>query len=412
ILLVAIMVGVCYSFFVYKKQQDIPVDDTGDTTQTPEDPNKPSNPSTPSDPSGTATGSASEISSADLSIHFLELGVHNAGDCVLIKCGNTEVLIDAGAKKAFAPTQRMLDYVASYCTDGVLEYVIATHAHEDHIAGLVGQKKGSTRTGFLYQYKIGTIIQFARNNTTSGVYNDYVDAVKACKANVYTALDCTKGENGAQATYYLDEAQTISMNILYQEYYEKKSSSENNYSVCMLLTQQLGEKQNNYLFTGDLESAGEKSLVKENPNLPHCVLYKGGHHGSSTSSSDELLNKITPENIAICTCAGTYEYAKKPNAVVGEFHPEYALNTFPTQEAIDRMSKHTEKIYITTLGVINEDYSTKEFVSMNGDIVFYYGTGVEETEKRLKLWCSNNTTILKDTEWFKENRTWNGKTTG
>ena len=39
---------------------------------------------------------------------------------------------------------------------------------------------------------------------------------------------------------------------------------------------------------------------------------------------------------------------------------------------------------------------------MNGDIVFY-------TEKgKLKLRCSNNTTVLKDTEWFKENRTWNG----
>ena len=45
---------------------------------------------------------------------------------------------------------------------------------------------------------------------------------------------------------------------------------------------------------------------------------------------------------------------------------------------------------------------------MNGDIVFYYGKGEDETEKTLKLWCSNHATILKDTEWFRENRTWNG----
>ena len=37
---------------------------------------------------------------------------------------------------------------------------------------------------------------------------------------------------------------------------------------------------------------------------------------------------------------------------------------------------------------------------MNGDIVFYID------ENQLKLWCSNNTTKLKDTEWFKANRTW------
>jgi len=160
------------------------------------------------------------------------------------------------------------------------------------------------------------------------------------------------------------------------------------------------------LFTGDLESSGESSLVDMNPDLPHCVLYKGGHHGSSTSSSDKLLDKITPDNIAICTCAGTYEYADKPTAD----NPNNYLNTFPTQEAIDRMSKHTDKIYVTTLGIIDVDnnYKTTGFTSMNGNIVFYYGKGKEENDSSLKLWCSNNTTILKETEWFQANRTWNG----
>ncbi|MDE6412218.1 MAG: MBL fold metallo-hydrolase [Clostridia bacterium] len=383
LLIIIIVAGLLWYFLVYKKKKDVPTTPLG-------------------------VGNLAEISSADLSIHFLELGVHNAGDCVLIKVGNTEVLIDAGAKSTSAPTQAMLDYVASYCTDGVLEYVVATHAHEDHIAGLVGQESGDSRTGFLYQYKIGTIIQFAMHNTTSKIYNNYDAAVKYCETKgtkVYTALECVKGENGAKATYYLDEVQSISLNILYQKYYETKDSGgENNYSVCTLLTQKIGTVSNNYLFTGDLEKKGEESLVESNPDLPHCVLFKGGHHGSSTSSNDVLLNKITPENIAICTCAGTYEYADKPDSD----HPDRYLNTFPTQEAIDRMSKHTKNIYVTSLGILNEDYSTKNFTSMNGNIVFYYGKSEEEAEKSLKLWCSNNTTILKETAWFKENRTWSG----
>lgn len=345
-------------------------------------------------------GEVTEISSADLSIHFLELGVANVGDCVLIKVGDTEVLIDAGAKSNTAPTKAMLDYFDTYCTDGKIEYVIATHAHEDHIAGLVGQQSGSTRTGFLYSYEIGTIIQFSKTNSNSVVYNNYLAAVNYCAEKgtaVYGALECVG------TPIYLDQEQTISMNILYQKYYENTASTENNYSVCMLLTQNLGEdKSNNYLFTGDLEKSGEQSLVESNPNLPHCVLYKGGHHGSSTSSNDVLLNKITPENIAICTCAGTYEYATKPSS---SSNPEQAhLNTFPTQEAIERMAKYTDCVYITTLGVLNEDYSTKEFVPMNGNIVFYYGKGEEETEKSLKLYCSNNSKKLKETEWFKNNR--------
>ena len=386
ILVIALIAGLCWYFFVYKKQQQPPAGNGTDI----------------------AGGNLAEIASADLSIHFLELGVHNAGDCVLIKSGDTEVLIDAGAKSASAPTKVMQDYVAAYCTDGILEYVIATHAHEDHIAGLVGQEDGTTRTGFLYQYQIGTIIQFSQHNTNSNIYHRYVEAVDYCEGKgtkVYSALDCTSQQNGARQVYYLDEAQTISMKILYHEYYSKKASGENDHSVCILLTQKADEETSyNYLFTGDLEKGGEESLVENNPDLPHCVLFKGGHHGSSTSSNDVLLNKITPDNIAICTCAGTFEYADKPDAE----HPNAHLNTFPTQEAIDRMAKHTKNIYVTSLGILNEDYSTQGFTSMNGDIVFYYGKPENEAEKSLKLWCSNNSAVLKDTAWFQQNRTWNG----
>lgn len=99
-----------------------------------------------------------EIKDGDLSIHFLELGNKYTGDCTLIKTGDVEVLIDAGSRKGSATTIKQ--YVDTYCTDGVLEYVIATHAHQDHIAGFVGEKSGSTRTGIFYQYEIGTLIVF------------------------------------------------------------------------------------------------------------------------------------------------------------------------------------------------------------------------------------------------------------
>ena len=390
ILIVAIVAGVCWYFLIFKKQNEGKNPANPDGTQQGD-----SNGGTQN--GGTQGGTTV---SDDLSIHFLELGGSNAGDCVLIKSGDTEVLIDAGAKSNVAPTQAMRDYVAQYCTDGTLEYVIATHAHEDHIAGLVGNADNATSTGFLYQYKIGTIIQFAGKNTTSKISSRYATAVEYCKeqgTKVYTALECTQGTNGASATYYLDEAQTISMTILYQKYYAQKASTENDYSVCMLLTQKSGGKEYNALFTGDLEKSGEESLVASNPNLPHCDLFKGGHHGSSTSSNDVLLSKITPDNIAICTCAGTFEYAKKPS------DGGSMANTFPTQEAINRMAKYTKNIYVTTLGIISStDYNTTGFTSMNGNIVFYY----DKDEKAMKLRCSNNTTILKDTEWFKANRTW------
>ncbi len=339
------------------------------------------------------------VSNSELSIHFLELGNGNAGDCTLIKCGDTEVLIDAGSKRNSTATVK--SYIDQYCTDGKLEYVIATHAHEDHIAALAGEE--GKENGVLYSYEIGTVIQFAGHKTTSKVYNDYAAAVTYAKKNgasVYTAKQCWYQTDGAKKTYYLDDGNKISLNVLYQKYYDSTTSNENNYSVCTLLSQEISESETyNYLFTGDLEKAGEESLAANN-NLPHCKLFKGGHHGSSTSSNDVLLNAIQPENIAICTCAGTYEYADKPSATKPE--SEAMLNTFPTQEAIDRMAKHTENIYVTTLGILNEDYTTNHPEPMNGNIVFYITGG------QLKLWCSNNDKILKETDWFKEHRTWNG----
>ena len=176
------------------------------------------------------------------------------------------------------------------------------------------------------------------------------------------------------------------MNILYNYYYDYDTKDENDYSVCILLTQQTTDKTYNYLFTGDLEEKGESYLVDYN-NLPEVDLFKGGHHGSYTASTEKLLRTIKPKNVAVCCCCGTTEYTSNNQ------------NTFPAQAFINRVAKYTQNIYCTTL---IEDYSAGKFTSMNGNIVFY------SKYDRLYLWCSNNNTILKDTEWFKANRVWNG----
>lgn len=332
-------------------------------------------------------GDEAGAKSSELSIHFLELGNKYTGDCTLIKCGNTEILIDAGSRKDSAATIKK--YVDQYCTDGILEYVIATHAHQDHIAGFVGNSSGNSKTGILYQYKIGTIIQFAGTGSNTQIYKDYCTAVEYAKNKgtaVYTAKQCWYETDGAKKQYYLDENQKISMNILYNYYYEHSTNDENDYSVCMLLTQQAPDNTYNYLFTGDLEEKGESYLVEYN-TLPEVELFKGGHHGSYTASTEKLLSVIKPKNVAVCCCCGTTEYT--PNI----------QNTFPAQAFINRVAKYTQNIYCTTL---IEDYSAGKFTSMNGNIVFY------SKYDRLYLWCSNNNTILKDTEWFKANRVWNG----
>jgi len=52
--------------------------------------------------------------------------------------------------------------------------------------------------------------------------------------------------------------------------------------------------QKRFLFTGDLEEAGEKQLLANYPKLEVDVL-KVGHHGSKGSSSDAFLDQIHPQ---------------------------------------------------------------------------------------------------------------------
>ena len=230
---------------------------------------------------------------APIDIYFLELGNKYTGDCTFIKAGDADILIDAGSRNGSAST--ISAFVDQYCSDGTLEYVIATHAHQDHIAGFVGTNSAE---GILKHYKIGTLIDFSQTTATSQVYNNYVslrdEQVAAGNiANHYYASECVKGEKGAKRIY--DLAPGITMEILDQKYYYETSNDENDHSVCAMFTQ----GNNHYLFTGDLEEKGEASLVALN-NLPEVELFKGGHHGSYTANTDTLLSVIKPKTICIC----------------------------------------------------------------------------------------------------------------
>jgi len=326
----------------------------------------------------TVSSSGSTSSASDISFHFLELGNAKTGDCTYIKAGTNDILIDAGSY--YDSYTSISTAINQYCTDGKLEYVICTHAHTDHMAGFTHNWAKSTDTsgnGIFYNYKIGTIIDFAQANSTANIYDYYKYArsyAVSQGAVHYTALQCCNQTDGASKTYTLGT--NLSMEILYQEYYASASSDENNNSVCVLFKQ---GTSNYFLFTGDLEAAGETSLISNNPSLPKVKLFKGAHHGSYTATSSALTAIIQPEMVAVCCCAGNTQYTSGADHV------------FPTQDFIDHVAPYTKAIYITTLG----SFSDKSvFSSFNGQINIAYNAGVPTVA------CSNNNTILPLSEWF------------
>ena len=202
-------------------------------------------------------------------------------------------------------------------------------------------------------------------------------------------------------------ADGITLNFLYNYHNDHRTGSSvpesadiNNLSVCFTID---CEKKDGgverFLFTGDLEEFdsskddkkearekkriyGESDLVKYNPWLKEGVIfYKAAHHGSYTSSSDELMAAIKPKYVVISAVAGDPKHG------------------FPKQQALDSIYRYTENVYITA---VNVDGVTQNYY---GDIKINYANG----EYSMKV---GNPDIYKDgqivpfheTEWFKKNR--------
>ncbi len=309
----------------------------------------------------------------DFQVHFLELGNAYTGDCTYIKSGDIDILIDAGSKTSSVTT--IVAYLNEHVTDGTLEYVIVTHAHQDHYAGFI------VENGSIFDlFECEVIIDFAKTNKTATATNEYGrylaerNAEIAAGAKHYSAAEAV-AQNGGK----FELAEGLTMTVLDSYYYYNRSSEENDYSVCTLFT--YGE--HHYLFTGDLEDKGEEKLVEMN-DLPEVDLYKAGHHGSGTSSTAALLAVIKPEIVCVCCCCGSSEYTAANE------------NQFPTQDFVNRVAPYTDKVYVTTLCV---DYSAKTFTSMNGNIA------VITDKNGVRVECSNDNRVLKEWDWFKEKRT-------
>lgn len=368
---------------------------------------------------GGSSGSSdpSKESFAPISFHFIEENIQNTGDAIYIKAGENDILIDGGAKKGVSSTIK--SYLERFVTDGRLEYVFVTHAHEDHLGGLIGKNDlsdASKKDGILYSYQIDHIVDFSyfmkgsiavdnalshdltdsEKQNVTGIYMDYLNARDYAirqGADAHTAKELTTDGNH----WKVDLGEGLSVTLLYQFYYDHLRSEtklldpsyvlsgfsdQNDCSLVLLFEQ--GDKQ--MLFTGDAEEYAEASIIRSNPELKEVSLFKAGHHGSPTASGEALLERIKPKAVVASCVAGNTEYNQKEKAT-----------TFPGQATIDRIAPYTDRFYVTTEG----SYEDKSFHRpMNGDIVFHYDEKGNET-----VTFSNSDSKLKDATWFLENRT-------
>ncbi len=319
---------------------------------------KKSDPNVPlvQNPDGTYTKNFLDSSCSNIDVYYLDLqdDKHETkiGDSTYIKCGNVDILIDAGVKNVGSNT--VVPFLKEKVTDKTLELVIITHTDNDHIGGFVGlsSKEGALRiSDFTYEY----IIESGYVADTQ-VYRDLMELVTESGAKVCTGHQSLTGENECAKSFKLGNA---TLDVLDTSFYNDNKASANDRSIVTLLT----HNEVTFLFPGDLEDDEELAKIVE-----HVDIFKAAHHGASSANSSALLNALTPDVIILSTGLDGVE--------------KYDI---PQQATLDRIYAVTDTVYATfTTGTIK--------ITSNG-------TNYTVSADNLQL--------FQTTDWFTANRTYN-----
>lgn len=212
-------------------------------------------------------------------VHYIDVG---QADAALVVCDGHYMLIDGGNA---ADSDLIYSYLQNQGADH-LDYMVATHAHEDHIGGLSGALNYAT-------------VDTALSPVTSHDTKVFQNMLKYLAQQDKTLTVPQPGD-----AFSLGSA---SVEILgpVTEY-----TDTNNTSIVL----RIDYGQTSFLFTGDMEREAELDLVDSGAYLSATVL-KAGHHGSDTSSSYPFLREVMPQYVVVSVGEGNSYGHPSPDAL-------------------------------------------------------------------------------------------------
>ena len=190
------------------------------------------------------------------------------------------MLIDAGTTESGT---KVANYIVSLGYSRI-DYVVATHPHEDHIGGMAQ---------VLNSFDVGEI-WMPRATSNTATFENLLDTIASKGIPVHAA----------EAGKTICSTDDVSATVLSPR--EASYSNLNDWSV--ILEVKVGEKS--FLFTGDASTG-----IIEKACAHHVDVLKVGHHGSKTSTDAQLVNQLSP-SYAIISVGKSNSYGHPSSEVL------------------------------------------------------------------------------------------------
>ena len=210
----------------------------------------------------------------NLKIHFIDVG---QGDSSLIITPQRKTILIDGGGSSNSDFDVGKSTLIPYILDRgftKIDTVIISHFDQDHVGAILT---------LLQELRVGRVY-ISKQAENSENYEKFLKIISEKNIKVYEVMAGNK--------IYIEK--NLYLDILWPTENLISTNALNNNAMVF----NLHYKKFSMLFTGDIEEASEKEILKlysKNKDLLKANILKVAHHGSKTSSTSEFINVVNPK---------------------------------------------------------------------------------------------------------------------